>query len=393
MRDLLDAALDAYDFEALAHCDVTLAVPDATRAVDLEAMLGPWLQRVPQSARVRALVALGLHRPMTPAERAPLVRLEASHGLAWRQHDARGPQVVWVHEDVGLDEQGRWPLPASFHRDVVEAHRVVCVGSVEPHQYAGFSGGIKTVGIGCAGADTISAMHGLTYLRDPGTQLGRLEGNPFQDALWRTTSALDATLDVFQLVPRPSSKDTLAMGLGPARATFKHLTEVARGAHFKPILHQVPWAHVPVRGAKATNFYQASRAATYVSLAQDSAVARGGWIVLDALCPEGMGKGEGERGCEAKMMLGQGALAHALHHAPDPRLKGGEQRAFVIARALQTHRIALVGSPPMAALAAMGIPQFATLEDAVVALNLDAAQGARFDDAIHSVPSLSVAQG
>lgn len=386
MPDLLTLALDAYDFDALAHCDVTLAVPDATRAVDLERLLTPWLQRAPTSARVRALVALGLHRPMTSAECAPLTRLKARYGLEWRQHDAHAHDMVCVTQDVGLDEQALWPLPATFHRDIIEAHRVVCVGSVEPHQYAGFSGGIKTVGIGCAGADTIAAMHGLTYLRDSGTQLGRLQGNPFQAALWRTTNQLEATFDVFQMVPTPSSTTALAIGLGPARATFNDLTEVAQSAHFQQVAAQVTWAHVPVRGAKATNFYQASRAATYVSLVQDSAVAQGGWIVLDAPCPEGMGQGAGERGCEAKMMQGRRALMHALHHTQDPRLRGGEQRAFVIARALESHRIALVGAPVIPALAAMEIPQFSTIEDAIDALNLDAEQGACFKDAIHNVP-------
>jgi hypothetical protein len=86
------------------------------------------------------------------------------------------------------------------------------------------------------------------------------------------------------------------------------------------------------------------------------------------------------------MMQGRRALMHALHHTQDPRLKGGEQRAFVLARALESHRIALIGAPKIPALAAMEIPQFPTLEDALGTLNLDIEQGACFKDAIHNVP-------
>src|SRR5439155_643435 len=56
-------------------------------------------------------------------------------------------------------------------------------GIVEPHQYAGYSGGRKTVAIGCAGEPVITATHGMRFLEDPGVRLAKIEGNPFHETV------------------------------------------------------------------------------------------------------------------------------------------------------------------------------------------------------------------
>ena len=60
---------------------------------------------------------------------------------------------------------------------------LVATGVVEPHQYAGYSGGRKTVAIGCSSAETIRYSHGPAMLDHPKVRLAQIEGNPFHEAI------------------------------------------------------------------------------------------------------------------------------------------------------------------------------------------------------------------
>lgn len=356
---------------------VTVAVPDATRPLDLELILPPLLERLPSP--VTLYVALGLHRPMTPHELLGLHRVARMYGAHVEDHASDA--CLEVSPDVGLFPGGK--LPAWFGRAVVEADALVCVGLVEPHQYAGFSGGVKTVSIGCAGAETISAMHGLAYLRDPRTTLGVVEGNPFREALGRLAAPL-APMYALQVVPTPVPQ----VFWGAVDDAFSRAVEVASEGLFEEHTRTYPWVHVPVPAAKATNVYQASRAATYVSLVEGSVVEPGGWILVEATCEEAMGQGSGEVACARALARGADALLAELYGSGTRALRGGEQRAYVIAKALERHRIAWIGAPAIPELSSLGVPQFATLAEAVSGLGLGATHGITLSDVFHAVPRM-----
>ncbi len=380
LRDGLDA--DAYSGKRVA-----VAIPDATRPLELAATLGPTLEALSDAgAEAKVLVALGLHRPMTPSEAAPALTICERHGVPLIQHDAHGSDLVTRSEDVGLAPGVDAPLPAVFHREVAEAERIVALGTVEPHQYAGFSGGVKTLSIGCAGAATVGALHGLTYLRDPGTALGKVEGNPFRAALRRVAATL-APIDALQVVP--GVDPARGVVFGEAVAAFDEASRVAAAALFAPQEREAAWAALRVPETKAASFYQASRAATYVALVDRPAIARGGWLLVEAGCPEGIGEGAGEVACEAALGRGREALTGELRSGETRALSGGEQRAFVIAKALERCGIALVGAPPIPALAAVGVPQFASRAEAVAGLGLQADEGVVWEDVFHAVPRLA----
>ncbi len=68
--------------------------------------------------------------------------------------------------------------PVRIARRVQEADLVVTVGVVEPHLYAGFSGGVKGVAIGCAGRETIAWTHRPAFISEPGVERGSPAGQP-----------------------------------------------------------------------------------------------------------------------------------------------------------------------------------------------------------------------
>ena len=177
---------------------VVIAIPDASRPCPTFLLLPALLDELNAAGvtddRVRVLVACGLHRTTTAEEKALLAGRAASSRVTVA--DAQGLRQT----NVFLN-QTRSRAPAFMNLQLARADLVVAVGVVEPHLYAGFSGGAKTVAIGCAGARTIAWTHDPRFLDRPGVELGRLEGNPFQEvvrelaAMTSLRFALDAVVD------------------------------------------------------------------------------------------------------------------------------------------------------------------------------------------------------
>lgn len=393
-RETVDQELDArFDPQHFADRRVTVVVPDATRPIHYGSMVGPLLERLADAgAEVTVLVGLGLHRPMHDDEIAQLRALCDRLDVALDQHDARAADLVELAGDVA-DGHPDWPaLPARFNRHVAEAERIITVGTVEPHQYAGFSGGAKGVAIGSGSHATISAMHGLEFLRDERTRLGRTDANPFQQALWALIEPTPPAWGL-QIVPRAEGERSARTEahFGPVDEAFERAVDQATERFFRPVDRRFDWLHLPVPDEKASNFYQASRAATYVALTDRPAITRGGTLILEAACPEGIGRGDGERACAEAMRRGRDTLLDELRGASTDEpveTRGGQQRAYVIAKALDHCEIVLVGAPPITELDAMGIAQYDSLEDAHHAEHLGA-RGTTIDDTFHGVPVLS----
>ncbi|MFB6263944.1 MAG: lactate racemase domain-containing protein [Bradymonadaceae bacterium] len=391
MRHPVEETLhEQFDGDRFHDDSTTVVVPDCTRPLDYPAALDPLLDRLAECAsRVSILVALGLHRPLNPDELASLRSLADRHGADLGQHDVTGP-LTGLAADVAGNEPA-WPtLPARFHPWICDADAVVCVGTVEPHQYAGFSGGAKAVSVGCASADTIDSMHGLEFLRLSGTRLGAVADNPFRSAIDRLAEPIDADLHGLQIVPPGAEQETSTVvewgGLEPA---FDRAVERARRRFFRPIDRPLDWLELDVPPSKASNVYQASRAATYAALVESPAVADGAQIVVRASCPEGVGRGDGERACARAMRRGRQTLVEELESGRDVETRGGEQRAYVIAQAMERCDLALVGAPKLPVLEEFGIRQFETFDRARRELGRDQAERAlHVENPFHAIPIL-----
>ena len=297
-----------------------IIVPDATRPLDLDRTVANCL-----SDDAEIIVGLGLHRRMTEAEIAPLARV--CEGLPIFQSDPDRPI------------------------DLGEYDRITVCGVVEPHQYAGFSGGVKGIVIGCGSREQINHMHSLDMLRRCGARVGWVDGNPFQESLWEAAEPYVDRVEAFFEVP-----GTGEVVAGPVRAAFEDAVGIARRAHFRELDDPVTSMLLIVPPGKSRNFYQASRAATYVALAENPAIVSGGHLYLAADCPERIGAGSGEQACAEAMGRGTKALLKELHDESSPS-RGGAQRAYVLAMALEHVNITLLGAPEMPELAAMGIGQ------------------------------------
>jgi nickel-dependent lactate racemase len=244
----------------------------------------------------------------------------------------------------------------------VGAELLIATGIVEPHQFAGYSGGAKTVAVGAAGEDLIAFTHGPAFVDHPGSRLGRVEGNPFQHIIQE--AGRRAGLRFIVNVVLNEEHQVLRVAAGEPRAAFLDLVAFARTVYEMPVPHAFDMVIGGVGHPKDVNLYQASRAPTYLFFAPTPVVRRGGYLIIAARCQEGAGTGVGE----------QRFLA-AMRNAPDVRsilvdarrngYPPGQQRAFLLAKALEHARVVIVGSECPDLVADCKMIPAATVEEAV----------------------------
>jgi nickel-dependent lactate racemase len=318
-----------------------IVVTDATRACPHHLLVPPLLDElnaggIPDSA-ITVLIGLGMHRASTPEERAEKLGPAVLGRVRVVDHVAEDPATL-AH--LGTTE-GALPVPVVVNRLVVEADVVLATGIVEPHQYAGYSGGRKTVAIGAAGAPTIAATHGPRFLDHPGTRLGNLAGNPFHEAV--SEIARRAGLSFILNVVCDGEQRVVAVEAGAPEPAFAALAALAGRIYTVAVPHAYDLAIGGAGWPKDTNLYQASRAASYLFFAPRPVVRPGGAFIIPAPCEEGAGQGVGERNF-FKAMRDAPSIDWILGDARRNGYPPGQQRAFVLARVLAENPIIIVGA-------------------------------------------------
>jgi nickel-dependent lactate racemase len=175
--------------ERVGHGEsVCIVFTDITRATPNERII-PWLLTYLRECGVRPeqvtlLNALGTHRPNTPEELSRLLTPEVVRDYRVLNHEPENPEAL---VQVGVTSSGG---PALLNRHLVEADVRVITGFIEPHFFAGFSGGPKGIMPGVAGMETVIANHGRGNIGSPHAAFGITEGNPLweemRDIAWRS---------------------------------------------------------------------------------------------------------------------------------------------------------------------------------------------------------------
>ena len=161
---------------------VVIVTSDGTRPVPNHLII-PWLlDALPvPSEQVTVIIGAGSHRTATSGE------IAAAFGVASRRvrivsHDAYDSET---HERVG-DLGPRFPV--FLNKAYVRADKRIVVGFIEPHFFAGFSGGPKGIVPGVAGIETILQTHAYPLIADPRSTWGVLEGNPVHEVIARAAA-------------------------------------------------------------------------------------------------------------------------------------------------------------------------------------------------------------
>jgi nickel-dependent lactate racemase len=165
----------------LAHTDDQIVVlfSDLTRPMPNDRVLPLLLEELDHvpSTQITLLNALGTHRQQTKEELAVMLGAEIVQSYPIVQHDAwNDSQLIHVGET-------RFGNAVRLNRAYVEADVRIVTGFIEPHFFAGFSGGPKAILPGIAGIDAIWANHSAQLIAHPLATWGKTTGNPIYEEI------------------------------------------------------------------------------------------------------------------------------------------------------------------------------------------------------------------
>ena len=265
---------------------VAISINDATRPVPHEHLLPPVLGGIRQAGipdeNVRFIIATGAHPAMPPEDFSRILPPDILDRYAITCHDAYdSDSLTWLGETA----RG---TPVSINSAYMAADYRIVIGNIEPHQFQGFSGGVKSAAIGLAGIETINHNHAM--MTDPMAKLGEIERNPARqdvEEIGRMIGihfALNALLDAEKrIVSAFAGAPSAVMTAGIKRS--RQLSQAPVAALFDMMIAS-PGGH-----PKDINLYQAQKA-----LAHAAAVTKpGARLILCAACPEGAGSDAYER--------------------------------------------------------------------------------------------------
>ncbi len=155
---------------------VAIVVSDITRPVPNQVLLPPIIDElnaagIPDQA-ITIVNGTGLHRSNTPAELDEMLGAGIVSRFRIEQHVARDSSTL---TEVGESPRG---VKVAMNQAYVAADFRIVTGFVEPHLFAGYSGGAKGVMPGVAGARIVMSNHGADNLGNPKASWCSTDGNP-----------------------------------------------------------------------------------------------------------------------------------------------------------------------------------------------------------------------
>lgn len=163
---------------------VVIVTSDITRPLPTDRILPSVLEELKAGgvaeSNITVVFALGSHRPHTEEEKMRLVGADIYHSDVFLL-DSNMEDCV----NLGTCDHG---TPADIFKPVVDADVRVCLGNVEFHYFAGYSGGSKALMPGVSSRRAIQANH--SNMVKPEAQAGRLEGNPVREDIDQITDFL-----------------------------------------------------------------------------------------------------------------------------------------------------------------------------------------------------------
>ena len=259
-------------------CDITRPVPNRILLPPILAALG---EGGIQRERITILVATGLHRPSTQDELLAMLGDEIVRTTRIVNHRAR---VKDEQRSLGTTRQG---TPVCIDEEYCAADLKVTTGFIEPHLMAGFSGGRKLIAPGCAGEETIKALHSPQFIEHPMCREGSIEGNPLHEEL--LTIARMAGHDMIVNVALDAERRITGVFAGdPEEAHARGVSHV-RSAATATVPSPVDMVITSSAGHPLDlTLYQAVKGMT----AAVPILKPGGTLIIAAECAEGLGSPE-----------------------------------------------------------------------------------------------------
>ena len=302
---------------------IVIVTSDISRPLPTYDVLPPVLEELDAAGIPREditlVFALGSHRCHTEAEQRKL--MGSCYGKVRCEDSDPGDCVR-----MGVTSRG---TPVDITRRVAEADFRICLGNIEFHYFAGYSGGAKAIMPGVSTPEAIQCNHRMMV--SPDACAGKLEGNPLRQDIEEAGDIcgihyiVNAVLDEHKHIVHAAAGDVTKAH----REGCKYLDRMYR----KPIRERADIVLVSQGGApKDANLYQTQKALDNAK----HAGKRGGTIILIGACPEGLGSVKFEQ------WLTQSPSAHAMVERIGRDFQLGGHKAAAIGMVLENAAIDLV---------------------------------------------------
>ncbi|MHA1238080.1 MAG: nickel-dependent lactate racemase [Candidatus Odinarchaeia archaeon] len=282
-REVMESALHnpigLYSFEDFLsrNSKFMLIINDATRSTPTPKMLDviyPYLKNLD----FEVMVATGSHRAPTDAEYRALLG----------DYYNRLKDKVMAHncfDNSNLQYLGKTSRGTEIYVNKLVLNRaLICLGSVEPHYFAGFTGGRKSIAPGVMGYKTIEHNHFLSLNRL--AALANLKGNPVHEDLEEIVSIVQEHVNIFSInVVSDYNRRIYACETGDILDSFYPLVKAAEEVYCVKLKNKADIVLTIARPPQDINLYQAQKATESAKCA----VKEGGIIILVASCWDGVG--------------------------------------------------------------------------------------------------------
>lgn len=308
---------------------VVIMVSDITRPSPSKKLLPPILDELAREGTkdedVTIVFGMGIHRNHTREEKCKLVGEEL-----YRRFHCVDSTESSDYVSYGTTVGG---TPIEIFPPVAEADLRICTGNLEYHYCAGYSGGAKAIMPGASSRRSIEVHHALQLM--PGSEIGRLDGNPFREEIEEIGEKVG--IDFIVNAVLNEKKEIVQVVAGHYREAHRAGCETINRMYQLPIDRLADVVIVSAGGfPKDLNVYQAQKALENAQYA----VKTGGTIILVAECREGAGEEVFQTWMEEA-------------NSPDEvlaRLKRkfvmGGHKAAAISRVLKKAQVFLVSSMP-----------------------------------------------
>ncbi len=260
---------------------VVVIVTDNTRPCPDDRLLPPILaeleEKLPRE-NITIIVALGLHPPLDKQELVKKLGRDIVESYNVLNHDVN--QTV----NIGTTPRG---TPVDINTKVVEADFRISTGFIEPHFFAGFSGGRKSIAPGVFSARSAYKNHSYKMIEHPRARAGILKGNPIHEDL--VEQAKMAKLNFIVNVLLNKKREITHVVAGDPIKAHERGCEIERDIAGVKVAHKVDITITTNSGAPLDlDFYQ-----TCKGIDTASQITRdGGIIIIASSCCAGVGPEE-----------------------------------------------------------------------------------------------------
>ena len=336
--------------------DAVIIISDHTRPVPSRLLLPPMLaalRRGNPDIQVTLLVATGCHRGTTEQE----LRQKLGEDIFQREK-------ILVHDCDDKENMvclGKLPSGTTLrvNRAAAETELLIAEGFIEPHFFAGYSGGRKSVLPGICARETVMANHSAGMIDHPMARAGILSGNPIHEDMVEAARRIRLAF-ILNVLLDSEKKIIHAVAGDPVLAHEEGCGIMGKIAGVHP---RIPGDIVITSNGGAPldqNVYQVVKSLS----SAEAAAADGADLIVCAACEDGIGGEQfyrAMRDCDSP-----GNLLQSLHSVAPEETVPDQWQYQILCRILEKHRVLFVTDPRLrTAVAEMKMTYCPSLEEAV----------------------------